>query len=119
MKKGEKSSLLRLLHMRDAALNIAQFIKEADLTIFSSNREKFSATLYEIQIIGEACYRLDKAYKTSQPQIEWAKIKRTRHIIVHDYDEVDETTVCRIATIYIPQLLADITPLIEQLKTSE
>lgn len=115
MKKTEKTTQLRLFHMRDAANNIAQFLKDVDFNAFSANREKFAATLYEIQIIGEACYRIDKTYKAQHPQIEWAKIERTRHIIVHDYDAVDEQTIWRIATTYVPQLLTDIAPLIDTL----
>ncbi len=117
MKKNDKTNYLRLLHIRDAAVNIAQFIKDVNYADFCGNREKLAATLYEIQIIGEASYRIDKVFKAQQPQIEWSKIERTRHIIVHDYDAVDEQTIWRIATIYIPQLLEDVKPIIESLKT--
>ncbi len=116
MKKDERSDFLRLLHMRDAANNVAQFIKDVEFDAFCNNREKMSATLYEIQIIGEACYFLTKTFKETHTQIEWHKIERTRHIIVHHYDAVNEETVWRIATTYVPQLLIDIEPLIESLK---
>lgn len=72
--------------------------------------------LYEIQIIGEACYFLTKTFKETHTQIEWHKIERTRHILVHHYDAVNEETVWRIATTYVPQLLLHIQPLIESHK---
>lgn len=36
----------------------------------------------------------------------------TRHVLAHDYDVVDHTIVWRIATVYVPQLIPQIEPLL-------
>jgi uncharacterized protein with HEPN domain len=63
----------------------------------------------KIEIIGEAARRLTKAFREHHPDVPWRIITATRHILAHDYDEVDNDIVWRIVTDHIP-------PLIEQLK---
>lgn len=36
----------------------------------------------------------------------------TRHILAHDYDVVNDDIVWRIATIYVPELLGQLAPLL-------
>ncbi len=36
--------------------------------------------------------------------IEWEKIARSRHVVVHDYFDVDPEIIWRIVTSYVPDL---------------
>lgn len=47
------------------------------------------ATAYNIQIIGEAVYKLTNEYKSSHSETPWRMIEKMRHILVHDYFAVD------------------------------
>jgi uncharacterized protein with HEPN domain len=40
-----------------------------------------------------------------------------RHKLVHDYYDIDAKIAWRVATALVPQLLADIAPIIEYLET--
>jgi len=51
-----------------------------------------------IEIMGEAARRLSPEFRDGNPQIPWHKIMATRHILAHDYDEVDNDIVWRIVT---------------------
>jgi uncharacterized protein with HEPN domain len=42
-----------------------------------------------LQILGEAANRVPSNVRDNYPEIEWTKIIRSRHIIVHDYAGVD------------------------------
>ena len=47
------------------------------------------ATAYNVQIIGEAVYKLTNEYKSSHSETPWRMIEKMRHILVHDYFAVD------------------------------
>lgn len=47
-----------------------------------------------------------------QPQIPWRVIMATRHILAHDYDEVDNDIVWRIVQTHLPTLIEQLTPLL-------
>jgi uncharacterized protein with HEPN domain len=65
-----------------------------------------------IEIVGEAARRLTDAFRAAHPQISWRVIMATRHILAHDYDEVDNDIVWRIVTDHLPVLIEQLKPLI-------
>lgn len=65
-----------------------------------------------IEIIGEAARRLTNEFREQYPQVPWRVIIATRHILAHDYDEVDNDIVWRIVTNHIPVLMEQLRPLI-------
>ncbi len=42
-----------------------------------------------VEIIGEAVFKLDSKFKLSHPDVPWKKVEGARHILVHDYFDVD------------------------------
>jgi len=66
----------------------------------------------KIEIIGEAARRVTKEFRDRHPNVPWRVIMATRHILVHDYDDVDNDIVWRIVTHHIPALIEQLEPLI-------
>jgi len=58
-----------------------------------------------IEIIGEAARRLSNSFREGHPAIPWRPIMATRHILAHEYDEVDNDIIWRIVTEHVPELL--------------
>lgn len=58
-----------------------------------------------IEIIGEAARRMSPGFREEHPEIPWRAIMATRHILAHDYDEVDHDIVWRIVTDHVPVLI--------------
>ena len=56
--------------------------------------------------------RLSTTFRDAVPAVPWRRIMATRHILAHDYDEVNDETVWRIATVHIPELVEHIEPLL-------
>ena len=73
-----------------------------------------SHLLRHIQIIGEAAWRLSATLKERNPQIPWKLIAGMRHVLVHDYFEVNWTRVYDTARDHVPPLK----PLIESILAS-
>lgn len=65
-----------------------------------------------VQIIGEAAARLSRSFCDAHPEIPWRAIKAQRHILVHEYDEIDHEKIWRVATVHIPELVSFLEPLV-------
>lgn len=64
--------------------------------------------LKHIEIIGEAVFKLSAEIKQRHPQVPWDKVEKTRHILVHDYFDVNWDIVWNILEQHLPTLKAQI-----------
>jgi hypothetical protein len=48
-------------------------------------------------------------------EIEWTKIIRSRHILTHEYDDVDDSIVWKIINIHLPPLKNSLQEILKQL----
>lgn len=71
---------------------------------FDSNKLVGSHILRHIQIIGEASWRLSKPLKDQHPEVPWKQIAGMRHVLVHDYFEVNWKRVYETARDHVPAL---------------
>ncbi len=81
---SERSDKVRLLEMLAAAERIISNLKGSDMEAFLHDEDKRDATVFRLQVIGEAAYKLSDELKKSHPEVEWLKIQGLRHKIVHD-----------------------------------
>jgi uncharacterized protein with HEPN domain len=61
-----------------------------------------------IEIIGEAARNVSMDGRAELPAVAWRAIIATRHILAHDYGDVDIEKIWRIANEHVPVLLAEI-----------
>lgn len=86
----DKNRLEHILH----ALEVIDFLKngksyqecENDVAIYY-------ALIKNLEIIGEAVYKLTKEFRENHPLTPWKQIEGLRHVIVHDYYQVDFSIV--------------------------
>ena len=71
--------------------------------------------LRHLQIIGEACRSLSESLKNSQPAIPWSKIIGMRHILVHDYFDIDLPLVWNVVERELPELKEQVTAILIEL----
>jgi uncharacterized protein with HEPN domain len=101
-----------LLDIAQAARRIISFVQGVDEASFAANAEKHWAVVAQLLVIGEAVTRLSPEFRSSHPEIEWAKIAGMRTRLIHGYDTIRWDVVWRTATEAVPQLLAQIEPLL-------
>ena len=65
---------------------------------------RLHATIYNVQIIGEAIYKLTKEFKQEHPDTPWLLIEKMRHILVHDYFRINFDILWVVITEDIPLL---------------
>jgi uncharacterized protein with HEPN domain len=80
-----------------------------DLTPMS---ERMAAMERWIELIGEAARKVSPEFQALHPEIAWRPIIATRHILAHNYGDVDPVILWRIATHHLPELVRQIEPLL-------
>jgi uncharacterized protein with HEPN domain len=107
--KGDKAYLL---DMQEFAGNVMEFLKDRTKEDFLADRILRHAVSYDLQVIGEAAYKVSDTFKDAHPEIDWFKIIGLRHRIVHDYRRIDDETLWRITQKYVPPLIDTLNKLV-------
>ena len=83
---------IRDRHRLQHILNAIDIIQERaeGMTYESLTEDKilFARIVYYTMIIGEASYKLSRAFVANHPQLEWKVIANMRHHLVHGYYQV-------------------------------
>ena len=101
-----------LYNMMEAAEAVVRFVANRTRADYAADELLRAGVERKIEIIGEACRGISKAFRESHPDIAWEKISATRHILAHEYDRIDEDVIWRIATVHVPELLVQLRPLV-------
>lgn len=103
--RDKVNDVARLTLMRDAILNIEEFVVGVDsCNAFVSDKLLCHAVIYNLQCIGEGAYKLSRDYVKSHPEIDWESIEGLRHVLVHDYYAVDMQMVWMVVEKDLPIL---------------
>ena len=78
----------RLEHIQAAIDNIFQYTDGKTFQQLKDNTMLFYATVKNIEIIGEAAYKLTQAFCREHPDTPWEFIMKMRHVLVHDYYQI-------------------------------
>lgn len=90
--------------MLDACGRIARFVGGKTLDVYRRDDMLRSAVERQIEIIGEAARRVSDDFRGAHPQIAWRPIIAQRHILAHEYGEIEDDLIWRVATIHVPAL---------------
>ncbi|MDQ1255860.1 MAG: hypothetical protein QG656_454, partial [Candidatus Hydrogenedentes bacterium] len=96
-----RADRLLLQDMLDAIEEVIE-TTPAEREAYDANKLIRSHLVRNIQIVGEAAVRLSKEIKDANPRVPWRQIVGMRHIIVHDYFEIDWTAVYDTAVQDVP-----------------
>ena len=83
----------RLEHMQKAIEHVLNFTVGKDLNRLSENVIEYYGIVKCIEIVGEAAYKLTPLFKESHPDTPWNVIEKMRHVLVHDYYQIEESEV--------------------------
>lgn len=79
----------RLNHILESIDRILTFTEDKSKEDLEANSLNFFGIVKNIEIIGEASYKLTSAYKTKYHEVPWEAISKMRHVLVHDYYQID------------------------------
>ena len=80
----------RLEHISQAIDYIFEFTENITYEDFVENKMLKFAVIKNIEIIGEASYKLTKTFCQEHQEIEWDLIIKMRHVLVHGYYQIED-----------------------------
>ena len=95
---------IRIEHILEAIDNINLFMSGKDLSSLESDKILYFAVVKNIEIIGEAAYKLSKEFKELHNNIPWRQIEKMRHVLVHGYYSISAPLLYNVYTEDIPVL---------------
>lgn len=108
----EQSDPSYLWDMLTAARAVVTFTRGRTLEDYTTDLMLRSAVERQVEIIGEAARRVSVALRDQHPEIPWSKIMGQRHVLAHDYGEIQHARLWRVATFDVPALIIQLQPLI-------
>lgn len=111
-RKPPKDDRVYLADMLSAAEAVMSFVVGRTLEEYEANLLLRSAVERQIEIIGEAARLVSEAFRSAHPEIQWRGITAQRHVLAHEYGEILDERVWRVATIHVPALIAQLRPLV-------
>ena len=88
----------RIHHILDAIDTILERTKGMTYDALIADKIQFGGIVYYTMIIGEASYKLSRAFVSAHPEVPWRDISDMRHHLVHGYYQVDPSIVWSIIT---------------------
>jgi len=76
----------------------------------------FYGYVKQVEIIGEAVYKLTLEFRKEHPEVNWRDIERMRHVLVHGYYKILPDQLWETVQTDIPALKPQIEALLEQAK---
>ncbi|MCR4799432.1 MAG: DUF86 domain-containing protein [Bacteroidales bacterium] len=84
-----KNDLTRLEHILEAISYVESYTNGITEEQLKKDKLRLHAIIYNVQIIGEAVYKLSVEFKQQHTETQWAVIEKMRHILVHDYFRIN------------------------------
>ena len=109
----------RLRHMVDSINNVNQYMEGRTESDLAANSMLFYAVVKNIEIIGEAAYKLTHEFKELHPSTPWRHIVAMRHILVHGYYQVTTSEVFNVYKKDLPVLFNQLTKYLEEITDND
>ncbi|MGH7200807.1 MAG: HepT-like ribonuclease domain-containing protein [Planctomycetaceae bacterium] len=101
-----------LWDMLQAAREVQVFVAGRTQEDYVLDRLLQAAVERKIEIIGEAARRISSGFQAAHPAIPWRPIMAQRHVLAHDYGQIDHERIWRVVSVHIPELIDLLVPLI-------
>lgn len=99
-----KNDSLYKKHMLDAIARVEHYLSGIPFEEFAKREMLRSATVRELEIIGEASRHLSEEYKNSTSEIPWRDIGDMRNKLIHEYFDVDIKAIWKTVQDDLPPL---------------
>ena len=104
-----------VIDLLDALDAILEFSKDMEFEAYLKDRKTRDAIYRNVEVMGEAVYRLPEYFLNNHPEIPWQKILSVRNPIAHGYDKINDKIIWNIITNLLPDLKTKLEKLLETL----
>lgn len=110
--RPDQRDVARLWDMLRYARKVQTLTHGATFEDYQRDEKLRLAVERAIEIVGEASRGITDEYKAAHPGVPWKPIAAQRHIIAHEYGELADDRIWRVATQHIPALITLLEPLV-------
>jgi uncharacterized protein with HEPN domain len=96
----------------DHAKAVVGFVAGKTFADFERDRILRQAVERSLEVVGEAAGHVSPTFRDAHPEIPWRRLVGLRNILAHDYGGVLVAKVWEIAIRSVPELLAQVEPLV-------
>ncbi len=104
-----------LLDMLEHARGIVRVLEGRGLDDYLRDEDLRLIVERRLEIIGEAARRVSEPFRNAHPEVPWRKIIAQRNVLAHEYGEIQDDIMWRVATVSVPDLVAVLAPLVPPL----
>lgn len=79
----------RLQNIIDYSDNVIMLIRGYSFEDFLADKRTYYSVMKNVEIVGEAAYMLTNDFKDAHPKTPWKVVQGMRHVLVHDYANID------------------------------
>ncbi len=101
-----------LWDMLEAAREAFRFTEGVPFVAYTQDRMRQRAVERAVEIIGEAARHVSKPFREAHADIPWRLIIAQRNVLAHEYGDILQERIWRVATEHIPTLIARLEQLI-------
>ena len=116
MLNPDKQVRAYLWDIRDAAREVAKFVRGVSFEQFEKNKVLRYAIERQLRLIGDVADHISPMYREKHPQINWIILTDLRHMIEHQYGETLAKRMWITATESLPEMMGDLEKLISNKK---
>ena len=92
--------------MLDSAKTLHAFVTGVSFYNYTQDKKLQLAVERALEIIGEAARRVSEVYRQAHPEIPWQGIITQRNVLAHEYGEIKQELIWKVATARIPDLIS-------------
>lgn len=108
----DKNDASYLWDMLDAAKAVREFVSGRRFYDYEGDRMLRGAVERHVEIIGEAANKVSRAFRAAHAEIPWQRIIAQRHVLAHEYGEIEHELLWKVATTHVPELIAKLEKLV-------
>ena len=95
-----------LWDMLDSSKTLHSFVTGVTFYSYTQDKKLQLAVERALEIIGEAARRVSESYRQEHREIPWPSIIAQRNVLAHEYGEIKQELIWKVATIRIPELIS-------------
>ena len=112
---NQRDERLYLDDILESIQAVEMYIENMGYEEFINDRKTYSATIRELEIIGEAVSNISERIKVRHQDVLWQPIKSFRNKIVHEYFGIDNRIVWDVVKNELPILKTQIPVISEEI----